>query len=259
MRVQIKPIWLQTNSAASKSPRAWFAILARLKLGMISLIFSLILMSAYANETKAEQKDHATHNQALVGLHGMAVFRIGNRYYASHMPLANSIHAHQLIFSFSLSKADDEMMKHALDSNALVSLKPEIFDLRQLMNGELIEFSAEIFAGHFERNGELVSKGVQIKVDELMLNMPLVVSDTENGAYYSIPLNDAKGLMVHKISKRPSYDQIVLVEYSDGVESQHSKLVYAKDKSAIEAAKGRFEKQSYKNARQVYLETQDFQ
>ncbi|MBV1909052.1 MAG: hypothetical protein KUG78_06990 [Kangiellaceae bacterium] len=197
-----------------------------------------------------------THLQSkpLVGIHGMAVFKHQQQWYASHMPLANSIHAHQLIFSI---KTDAKLASILEDvaNDGLITLMPEKFDLRMLMNGELNQFRADLFHGHFERGGN--SKGnLVISVDKIMLNHHINGSGT--GEYFVIPTSTQSGFLVHQITNSTSFDQII--QYDNHSNSSNKTMEGNTSFSNTEPLKLPIKQlKPFHRLKQLYLETSDFQ
>lgn len=229
----------------------------------------LVLLLCYPSniEAKSISKEqghfHGTHKTA-VGIHGMALFTDGETLYASHMPLANSIHAHQVIFSFSLSEGSEQALKTMLANNALVSLMPERFDLMKLIEGELLSFKGQLFAGHFERGGKKVLHQVTVNVKKVLLSTDLASDIKDNGTFFFIKTKGKNGLLVHRIVASPSFDQIIqatLVSQADSLNEKPllltltngAPIVYVKprliDDKGIRVKLGT----------PLYLETKDFQ
>jgi hypothetical protein len=159
---------------------------------------------------QAQQNEHGQHTSAM-GIHGMALFVHNGSLYASHMPLLNSIHAHQVIFTVALDEQDAVLVQKLAKENPLLSLMPQPFDLMKLMDGTLTEFRADLYVGHFERSGELVKSAILVKVEDLALVADL--SEGSNGNFFLLVSSAHAGLLVHKISSLPSFDQILEVQF----------------------------------------------
>jgi len=227
-------------------------------------------------------KDHAEHNQhkaahkTAVGIHGMAVVKMDGKYYASHMPLANSMHAHQVIFSLSLSASEQAKVDALSKQTALVTLMPERFDLMKLISGELTEFSGTFFNGHFERGGQPAIKNVTVTVEKMMLTTSLEAE--KNGNYYLLPVSEEKGLLVHNIGSGKSFDQILSATFHTRQATKQNMLELiignsaplegqaVKEKSvALKRINGETVQQmpnaqlTLLKVQSLYIETQDFQ
>ncbi len=91
------------------------------------------------------------HQGHRMGVHGMAVFQIGEHFYAHHMGLFHTRHAYQLIYRI---KAEQPfVLTDALSQSQLVSLVPDPFDLNRLVKRESFTLEGQVYEGHFERGG----------------------------------------------------------------------------------------------------------
>lgn len=207
----------------------------------------------------ASHHGHSAEKTPLIGIHGMVIFKANDGFYASHMPLANSIHAHQVVFSFSVDSSQQEPLDALFANNELVSISPEKFDLSELMSGELSTFSASAYSGHFERNGKLEVKSFEVQVDEILLAVPL--GEHENGSFYELRLGSEVSMLVHKIGRAPSYDQILLARVAERAltDSDLVGVVKAMLGDYVNSRKGEFEREDIKEVSELYLELQDFQ
>ncbi|WP_444957203.1 hypothetical protein [Microbulbifer sp. ZKSA002] len=187
-----------------------------------------------------------------VGIHGMALFTVGGQIIAAHMPLHGGKHSHQVILE--LETDDQEEVQNLLKRNELVTLLPDEFSLRELREGKLNAFNAELFTGHFERGGKLALQAVTFRVTSRLMDSPL--TRTENGHYQLILLENST-LLVHEIASTPSFDQILLVStghnFSSDIYSSSLKPL-SKDSWPKSLTKAGIH---YKE--ELYFESQDFQ
>lgn len=240
----------------------------------LTLFTSLLLANVSVAHNHKDNAEHAMHNnhkaahQTAVGIHGMAVIQVDGTYYASHMPLANSMHAHQVIFSFRLSKDQQAKVNTLSKQSALVTLMPERFDLMKLISGELTEFSGTLFKGHFERGGQAAIKSVTVTVEKMMLTTSLAAN--KNGNYYLLPVSENKGLLVHNIGSGKSFDQILSATFKTAqpIKGNISELIVGNSEpldgnSLVEkplpVKNSENTAVNILTAQSLYLETQDFQ
>jgi len=218
-----------------------------------------------------KHSQHKAHHKTAIGIHGMAVVQMGNTFYASHMPLANSMHAHQVIFSFDLNSDDMQQVNLLNKETTLVTMMPERFDLMKLLSGELTQFSATFFKGHFERGGVPIIKNVMVTVKDMMLSTSLNTTKgtAKNGGFYLLPVSHSKGLLVHNIGQAPSFDQILSVEF-EPIHLLHNKPIKLTLGNKTPIVEPVHIQQPFKslhddiminivNAESLYIETQDFQ
>ena len=154
-------------------------------------------------------------NADPIATHGMLLF--GNQAtYASHLPMFHAPHDYQVILKLRL--ADNPRAQTLLayeqakaDGNKLFTMVPTPMDLTKVIAGELKEFNATIFVGHFERGGQKLGS-VQVEVEKSLFSAKLngdqpdqqlerYVVFGEKGEYFG----------AHVIAGKPSFDSIVQV------------------------------------------------
>lgn len=236
---------------------------------LLPLLYLLILpINVQADPVETVEHLHHTSHKTAVGIHGMAVFTDGHQLFASHMPLANSIHAHQVILSFKLKPEEDASLRRLLTENDLVSLMPERFDLMKLMAGDLNEFTATFYKGHFERGGKAVLKQVNVEVETIVFTADLTKDDNPNGHYFLIENKAGRALLVHRITNAPSFDQIIQVAVlskageqgaDNGIKTPLLAITEGQPMSLSEPKVISVEGYELKLIQGLYLETQDFQ
>ncbi len=203
------------------------------------LLLGFLLIFAQAGQAH----DHS------VGVHGMVLMPVGERIFASHMPLHHSKHAHQIVLELKVDGQAKAGIMRLLNKHELVSLMPETFSLSKLQNGQLKQFSGVIYTGHFERKGMVALKDVLFKVEKQWLNQPLV--QEVNGVYYVLDINQYQALLVHRIGKLPSFDQILLI--SPSTRKTLSSPINLGNKQPLQT-----QIDGLNIEKSLYLETQDF-
>jgi hypothetical protein len=166
------------------------------------------------------------------------------------MPLADSIHAHQVVFSFALNEPDIQSFQALHKEFSLVTMVPEKFDLAKLINGGLTRFKASVHANHFERGGELKLQDVEVEITQLLLTRSL--GDQQGGHYYQVSLDQSSSMLIHRIVTRPSFDQILIARSNQQLPgSELVKLTNGEPWSGASIYGSAVES--------IYLETRDFQ
>ncbi|MBQ4810207.1 hypothetical protein J8M20_02620 [Pseudoalteromonas luteoviolacea] len=186
-----------------------------------------------------------------IGLHGMVLFSVDDRIYASHLPMPSGKHAVQFIFEAQLPTQYRAQLMPFLKANTLVTVRPETFSLNELRAGNLTQFSGDIFIGHFERTGKVKYMDITFHVQNVLLNKPVSTSQ-QNGQFYALGLGNNTCLLVHKIGKSPSFDQIAKAQcdYDAGHTTEQS--------SSTNRPFTTFELTDFANPETLYLETSDF-
>lgn len=186
-----------------------------------------------------------------IGIHGMALFAINERIYASHLPMPKGKHAVQFIFETQLPNQFKAHLSSLLKANQLITVQPQRFSLYKLRAGQLSHFSGDIFIGHFERSGQMKYRNITFKVQHTLLNKSVNPSQ-QNGQFYTLGLGQNTCLLVHKIGKPPSFDQIVTAE-CDLLAGEKTEL-----NSTTDGPVTAFDRADIVGAQTIYLETKDF-
>lgn len=142
---------------------------------------------------------HASH-----GIHGMVLLQVENQLIASHLPFPAGKHAHQIVLQVSSDMPAPVVQ--ALKEKRLVTLEPQPFALKDLQQGKLKSFNAQVYLGHFERGGKDLGT-VTVQVQQKLLDKA-VGAVTEQDAVYRIPLTQGE-LLVKAISGEGAVDEIL--------------------------------------------------
>lgn len=214
---------------------------------ILLLAISFILLATLTLNTPSAS-GAATHT--AYGTHGMALFSIQGKWYASHMPLANSMHAHQIIIQVAIDGIDPT----TLESHTLISFAPNKFDLHALQRGEVTVVKGRLYVGHFERGGKALPNDITLTFVNILLNKPIAAKN--NGNYWRVRITPTYELLVHQISSARSYDQLLLVEVPIGEQGDVALTINlpANQKDL----QPWLEKNNGTYLKQLYLETQDF-
>jgi hypothetical protein len=145
------------------------------------------------------------------GTHGMVLFGDRDGLYLSHLPLMRAPHDHQVVLAVRLADpALDKSVREALRGKTeLWTIEPERFELSRLdpaSSTPLRAFGADIFNGHFERDGRRVHSKAQLLVEKVVVYRKLdTASRTRTHARY-LPIGR---FLVKEIDSRPDFDHIV--------------------------------------------------
>lgn len=141
---------------------------------------------------------HASH-----GIHGMVLLRVENQLIASHLPFPAGKHAHQILLQVSSDMP--ALVLQALKEKRLVTLEPQPFALKDLQQGKLSSFNAQVYLGHFERGGQEAGT-VTVQVQKKLLDKTVGEAAEPDGVY-RIPLQQGE-LLVKAISGEGAVDEI---------------------------------------------------
>lgn len=260
--------------AALRSTSNWVALL-QWSLIVVALVTTFWSVSAQAEDSAASHAEHKDHKKhSYVGSHGMALMALPDgRFVAHHMPLYRAPHDYQMLYevTFDQAKPVQQLLQQHMtlpdsDRNAkVVSLLPEVFDLRKMIAGEAFSIPAKIFAGHFERGGKVVQEVTahfkapvySRHISMVKKGADAVVSKTQpfaNVPFVEVPLAQGKVLAVHTINTQPSFDAVLLVNQSNNDWQNDCHLAEQASVTALEAALAKCQQGEL-----LYFEWRDFQ
>ncbi len=134
----------------------------------------------------------------------MVMLQVENQLIASHLPFPAGKHAHQIVLRISSDMP--ELVLHALKEKALVTLEPQPFALKDLQQGKLMSFNAQVYLGHFERGGQEAGT-VTVQVQQKLLDKA-VGEVAEQDGVYRIQLGQGE-LLVKAIAGEGAVDEIL--------------------------------------------------
>ena len=172
---------------------------------VVLLIIALLSFSVFAEE----EKKLPPLDPAYEGIHGMALLGTASNIFASHLPLYNKPHDAQIIYKV---KSSNTALYQLVKNNDLVTIKPEKFNLQRLMRGEPLVINAQVYIGHFERDGLLVYESMPIELDEQVYFRKLdELKPASNQQEYDMVSYNRKNdrLFIHRIQQAPSFDHII--------------------------------------------------
>lgn len=224
---------------------------------MVRFAILNVLVLLFVLPTSVLTKEHKpTHLEPLdhgyVGIHGMVLFNHGRNLYASHMPLYRKPHNAQIIYQ--IETQHDSLLKLVKNTD-MVTVKPELFNLQRLINGEAMSVNVDVYNGHFEREGSLQFKDIEIILSKqvyLRILEDISPASVEK-KYDDVTLDNGGRLLVYQIQSAPSFDHILmLADTSSCPKTINTKTLVPEDKdlNALLDVCG--------SLKSVYFETQDF-
>ena len=149
------------------------------------------------------------------GFHGMILFGSGEDYYVSHLPMWMNPHDYQLIAKVKLPKAVYGLLNRKKKEGAtLFSISPTSnFVLPRFALGE-VNFSAELYNGHFERGGQRL-RTINIEFESLVFFKKLRREESQpppNRQKYIVFGRRGNQFMVHIAHGAPEIDEILEIQ-----------------------------------------------
>lgn len=154
---------------------------------------------------------HKVAHDASHGVHGMVLFGDQDGLYASHLPLFRAPHDVQAVLQLRLadSRQDRELRARMQGATALWTIAPERFELSRLgpdTASPLRGFGADVYSGHFERDGKRQYERVQFVVEKVVMFQRLDPSLRARSDATYFPVGK---FLVKRLDSRPDVDHIV--------------------------------------------------
>lgn len=179
---------------------------------LIFFVFLLVIQSCFVF---AKEKALRPLDPSYMGVHGMVLVSHSSTIYASHLPLYHKPHDVQLIYK--LDSKDLALLQTVRDGQ-LTTIKPKPFNLDQLIRGDKMIITADVYAGHFERGGMLVYENMPLNFTKQLYVRQLNDIEASNNkqTYDVVELSKNYKIFVHRIQQAPSYDQLIHIDVEAG-------------------------------------------
>jgi len=187
-----------------------------MKMTINKFLMILILLMGFQSTALSQNKAE----------HGM--FALGSKStYLVHMPMLHKPHNFQLILEVHLSCQKiqvvlcQEMQKYIelSKTNQLITLLPEPLDTDSFFNDKVTSFTADLFQGHFEKQGKKLGK---VKVNVLKTIWKQQISIITNSASffdeYVIFGKSGEYFTTHIIKNNSHFDYVALVDAPQSIE-----------------------------------------
>lgn len=214
----------------------------------MKFLLVILMLSPLAHAERA-----TTHGMLVVGK---------EQVFLSHLPMFHAPHDRQVILSVELDAAGKgALQKSQTESTETVyTFVPDPFVLSDFLL-RLHPLKGDLYRGHFEREGELIAKGITAGKVQIVYAQKLdhAAPVPEHAAYFAF--GSASGhFLAHVIGGAPNFDQIVELEagpFSGGLYScqeLHGSQALGEGQSctSLHAFPAKVKKQ-------IYLETGDLE
>ncbi|WP_299765021.1 hypothetical protein [uncultured Dokdonia sp.] len=177
-----------------------------------SLIIAYILLSMHINA----QHDHQQMSNDKPSTHGMLLFG-SEDIYASHLPMFYSPHDYQVLLELTFSNEDKQKYiehKKQHPNSPTYTIAPERFVLPDMINNPR-PFKITVYQGHFERGGITILKDISVSIKHVVYFKKFNPKDAKiKTADYILFGNNKEQFLVHQISNKPDFEQIIEVKTS---------------------------------------------
>ncbi|WP_281560012.1 hypothetical protein [Thalassomonas sp. RHCl1] len=170
----------------------------------------LLLLSAQVFAAK-EAKELPPLDPKFMGIHPMVLVNNGSDILASYLPSYQAPKNHQLVYKL---KVKDVALVQLVRDGGLITIEPEPFNLQRLMRGESVSIKADIYMGHYKRDGMLTYKSKELNFDRKLYHRTLteLAPSGKMQEYDAVDLGKNYKLLIHKIQKAPSFDHLLVID-----------------------------------------------
>ncbi len=220
---------------------------------MKKVLFGLLFLLSQVSFAEDEVKTLPPLDPGYMGVHGMVLVTHGSSIYASHLPLYNKPHNVQLLYK--LDNNDLAVLQTVRDSQ-LITIKPKPFNLQRLMRGDKMVIEADLYAGHFERDGMLVYDNISLSFDKQLYVRTLddIKPSSTKQEYDVVSLRKNYKFYIHRIQQAPSFDHILGVDLEAGCLSRFNTSSPVPKETELQ-----YKFINCGTIKPLYFETEDFQ
>ena len=215
------------------------------------LLAILVLFTSF--NAVAEEEKLPPLDPKYEGVHGMVLMSKSSTVFAYHLPMYHEPHNVQLLYKLEVK---DFNLIQVVRDNELVTIKPEPFNLQRLIRGEKLTIKADVYIGHFERDGMKVYNSIDIVFGKQLYVRELTdLEESSNQQEYEIVSYNSKDdrLFVHKLQKAPSFDHIIHIDRTAGCLSKFTTSSAVPKRNELQ-----FKFINCGTMKPMYYETEDF-
>ena len=151
-------------------------------------------------------------------VHGMLVLG-EDKIFLSHLPMYHSPHDYQAILEVSVpaNVKSAYLASKEAHSEKVYTLVPESFVLPDMI-AKPRPFKAKLFRGHFERGGEAITGDITVTIKNVVYFTKLNANQPRPAVSQYLSFGSGQEwFLAHVITDRPSFDQIVQLDYPGAV------------------------------------------
>jgi hypothetical protein len=190
---------------------------------------------------------------AYMSEHAMALMSHSSNIYASNLVTYKKPHDVQLLYKLSVQ---DLALLQTVRDGHLTTIKTKPFNLQRLMRGESITVYADVYAGHFERDGMLVYENMPLKFANKLYVRPLdnIEPSGRLQEYDVVSLRKNYKIYVHRIQQPPSFDHLLHIDIEAGCITRFNTSSAVPKETELQ-----FKFINCGTMKPLYFETQDFE
>ncbi len=216
----------------------------------ITLFITLFFLSS-ASYSK-ENKPLRPLDPGYEGVHNMVLVSNNSTIYAANLPSYNKPHDVQLLYKLeSISLA----LLQAVRDGQLTTIKTKPFNFDQLIRGDKVTISADVYSGHFNRGGMLIYKDLPLNFGKQLYVRKFddLKPSSNRQEYDVVSLNKNYKIYIHRIQQAPSYAQLMHIDIEAGCLAS-----FNTSSSVPKETETQFKFMNCGSMKPLYFETQDF-
>lgn len=178
----------------------------------VCMLILFISFNVFAESTPEELPPL---DPAYEGIHGMVLLNKSSTIFAYHLPLYHQPHDVQLLYKLDVKNV---ALVQLVRDNEMVTVKPKPFNLQRLMRNERVAIEADVYLGHFERDGLLVYEGVTLNFAKQLYMRKLddIQPSSNQQVYDVVAYSKSNRIYIHQIQQAPSYDHLIHIDVNAG-------------------------------------------
>ena len=179
------------------------------------ILSALLIMLTSTSFAKEEVEKLPPLDPSFMGTHKMVLLHKSSTIYALLMTSDKRPSNVQLLYK--IENKDLALLQMVRDGQ-LSTIKTEPFNLQRLMRGEKMVVTADVYAGHFARDGMLAYEKIPLTFAKQLYVRELdeIKESSNQQEYDAIDLNKNYKLYIHRIQKKPSYAQLLHIDLEAG-------------------------------------------
>lgn len=178
-------------------------------------LLSILLIFVTSTTFAREEAENSPLDPSFMGEHNMVLISKSSTIYASVMTTYNRPSNVQILYK--IENKDLALLQTVRDGK-FTTIKTKPFNLQRLMRGEKLVVMADLYAGHFDRDGMLVYESIPLTFAKRLYVRELEdIKDSSNQQEYDvINLKKNYKLYIHKIQKKPSFAHLLHIDIEAG-------------------------------------------
>jgi len=181
------------------------------------VLFVCLLMASVSLYSFAESapEELPPLDPAYVGVHGMVLLNKSSGIFAYNFSGYQKPHDVQLLYKLDVTNI---ALVQLVRDNDIVTIKPKAFNLQRLMRGEKVALEADVYLGHFERDGMLVYESMTLNFAKQLYMRKLddIKPSSNQQEYDVVTYRKNNKIYIHRLQQPPSYDHVIQIDVNAG-------------------------------------------